>query len=155
MTDAATRLATRLERQDNNLAIVLSIHMFVEQFIDRLIGEKSEIASRILKDHRTYTFSVKLALVFHMRLLDRRLFDNLAALNSLRNTYAHEIDVDLAQSFDKGFVRQSGEPLFSDLVTTRRSIRKDPAAGVQTLLQIRDVTFGCLHEIAKRYAIGA
>ena len=70
--------------------------LFRHAALDRLIGEKSEIAGRILKDHRTYTFSVKLALVFHMRLLDRSLFDNLAALNSLRNSYAHEIDVDLA-----------------------------------------------------------
>ena len=155
MIDAATRLASRLERVDNHLVIVLSVHLFVEQLLDRLIGEKSEIAGRILKDHRTYTFSVKLALVFHMRLLDRRLFDNLAALNSLRNSYAHEIDVDLAQSFDKGFVRQSGEPLFTDVATSRRSIRDEPTAGVEVLSAIRDVTFGSLHEIVKQHGIGA
>ena len=155
MTDAATSLANRLERVENHLAIVLSVHLFVEQLLDGLIGKKSAIAGRILKDHRTYSFSVKLALVFHMRLVDRSLFDNLAALNSLRNTYAHEIDVDLAQSSNKGFVRQSGEPLFSDLAASRRSIRDDPGAGVQVLLQIRDVTFGWLHGIAKRYGIGA
>jgi hypothetical protein len=72
VTDAATRLVSRLERQDNHLAIVLSVHLFVEQLLDGLIGEKSAIAGRILKDHRTYTFSVKLALVFHMRLLDAK-----------------------------------------------------------------------------------
>jgi hypothetical protein len=155
VTDPATRLASRLERLENHLAIVLSIHLFVEHLLDRLIDEKSEIADRILKDHRTYTFSVKLSLVFHMGLLERSLFDNLAALNSLRNTYAHAIDVDLAQSFDKGFVSQAGEQLFSDVAATRQSIRDDPAAGVQALLQIRDVTFGWLHEVAKQHGIGA
>jgi len=109
VTDAATRLASRLERLDNHLAIVLSVHLFVEHLLDRLIDEKSEIAPRILNDHRTYTFSVKLSLVFHMGLLERRLYDNLAALNTLRNTYAHEIDVDLSESFDRGF-RTPGWP---------------------------------------------
>lgn len=155
MIDAATRLASRLEQVDNHLVIVLTVHLFVEQLLDRLIGEKSEIAGRILKDHRTYTFSVKLALVFHLRLLDRKLFDNLAALNSLRNSYAHEIDVDLAQSFDMGFVRRSGEPLFTDVAASRRSIRDEPTAGVEVLSQIRDVTFGSLHEIVKQHGIGA
>jgi hypothetical protein len=78
----------------------------------------------------------------------------LPALNSLRNTYAHEIDVNLAQFFDKGFVRESGEPLFSDLPAVRESIGNDPAAGAQTLLQIRDVTFGWLHEVATQHGIG-
>jgi hypothetical protein len=45
--------------------------------------------------------------------------------------------------------------LFSDLAASRRSIRDDPAAGVKVLLQIRDVTFGWLHEIAKQHGIGA
>jgi len=121
--------------------------------LDRLIDENSEIARRILKDHRTYTFAVKLALVFHMGLLERKLFDNLAALNSLRNTYAHEIDVDLAKSFDKGFARQDGEPLFADSAETSQSIGEDPEAGVQTLLRIRDVTFGWLHDVAKKHGI--
>jgi hypothetical protein len=155
VSDPATRLANRLERLENHLAIVLSVHLFVEHLLDRLIDEKSEIADRIRKDHRTYTFSVKLSLVFHLGLLDRILFDNIAALNSLRNIYAHAIDVDLAQSFDKGFVRQSGEPLFPDLAATRQSIRDDPAAGVHVLLQIRDATFGWLHEVARHHGVGA
>lgn len=50
---------------------------------------------------------------------------------------------------------QSGEPLFSDVAAMRQSIRDDPAAGVQALLQIRDVTFGWLHEVAKHHGIGA
>lgn len=153
MTDPATRLAGRLERLENHLAIVLSIHLFVEHLLDRMIDAKSEIAGRILKDHRTYTFSVKLALVFHMELLDRGLFDNLVALNSLRNTYAHEIDVDLGRSFDKGFVLQNGGPLFADLAATRQAIRDDPAAGVAALLLIRDATFGWLHEVAQLHGV--
>lgn len=131
MSDAATRLAGRLERLDSHLAIVLSVHLFVEHLLDRLIDEKSEIADRILKDHRTYTFSVKLSLVFHMGLLERNLFDNLAALNSLRNTYAHEIDVDLAQSFDKRFVRHDGEALFADLAATMEWEREQIRASIR------------------------
>ncbi len=105
MTNVATKLASRLERLESHLAIVLSVHLFVKHLLDRLIDEKSLIATRIRRDHRTYTFAVKLALVFPMGLLGKGLFDNLAALNSL--------------------------------------------------LQIRDVTFGWLHDVAEQHGVGA
>jgi hypothetical protein len=83
--------------------------------------------------------------------LPRHLFDNLVALNGLRNKYAHEIDVDLARTFAGGFVARSGDQLFPDATTARKLIEVDPATGMEALLRIRDATFGWLHEVARQH----
>lgn len=151
MNDAAAKLASRLACLDTNLSTVLSVHLFTECLLDELIDRESVIASR-LKDRRVYTFAVKLALVFHMGLLDKALFDNLVALNSLRNQYAHQIDVDLARSIGPHFVRRDSTPLFADLGETQRAIRDDPEGARRVLLEIRDVTFAWLDDVARRRA---
>jgi hypothetical protein len=146
--DIAAKLARRIERLDNHLAIVLAIHLFVEFLLDRLIEKRSPVAKLVLGDHRTYSFSVKLTLVFHIGVLPHELFDNLRRLNSLRNLYAHEIDVDLASRLDTGFLDRGGSSVFSDPGQLREEIRNDERRGVEALLGIRDVTFGWLHELA-------
>lgn len=153
MTDIAGKLADRLVRLDNHLAIVLSVHLFVEYLLDRLIDERSPIAKKILDDRRTYTFAVKLTVVFHLQLLEQSLYDNLVALNGLRNAYAHEIDVELTRVIDKGFKRSDGSPLFASIAGAVERIRNDPREGVLALMEIKDATFGWLHAVATRQGV--
>jgi hypothetical protein len=153
--DIAGKLAGRLERLDNHLAIVLSIHLFVEHLLGRFLEKRYLIANRVREYRFEYRFRVKLALAFHMGLIERGLFDNLAKLNELRNTYAHKIDVDLADKLDQGFLADNGQPLFADVAATRQSIRDDPStAGVEALLRIGDATFGWLHHVATQHGVG-
>lgn len=135
---------------------MLSVHLFVENLVDRLIEKHSKIAKSILDDHRTYSFSVKLALVFHMGLLPDGLFENLRILNALRNEYAHEIDVDLS----KQVFRRMGEivdrkraQLFHDRKAATKAIEEDPTAGIAALHRVREATFGWLWDVARSHGV--
>ncbi len=151
MTDVAKKLADRLERLDNHLAFVVSVHLFIESLLDRLLEKNSPRHKKILGDHRTYSFAVKLMLVLHLGLIEEMLFDNIERFNAMRNEYAHDLDVDLADVFDRGFVKKDGYPLFPDSAKTRKAIQEDDPknAGLGVLHQIREVTFDWLNEIFK------
>ncbi len=153
MRDVSSQLAARLRGLENPLATVLSIHLFTEYLLDQMIRLRSPVAADILKDHRSYTFSVKLTLVYHMNLINRPLFRNLRGLNGMRNEYAHEIDVDLARGIGRGFVDRETIPVFPGTQTFLRSVRNDRQSAAIALLAIRDVTFGWLHDIAEDHGI--
>lgn len=147
VTDLTARLSKRLDRLDNHLAYVLSIHLFVEYLIDRLIEKEAQEPSKILKDHRSYTFSVKLTLVYNMKLIGEHLHYNITRLNSLRNEYAHNIDVNLASRvIAMEFVSADGKPILRG-GRTRDEIERDPEGeGFKALSTIREVTFELLHD---------
>ena len=153
MRDVAAVFAKRLGALDSPLSIVVSIHLFAEYLLDRLIEAESPLAREILRDHRTFTFAVKLALVHHMDLVADDLFRNPRRLNSLRNRYAHEIDVDLAHGIGRGFVDRESRVLFADSEQLRSSVRDYPDEGVRALLRIGQVTFGWLHDVVEQHDI--
>ncbi len=148
--DLRSRLAQRLDRLESHLAFVVSLHLFVENLVDDLIRAKSETAAAILDDHRAYSFSVKLTLVFNMKLIPKGLFHNVRTLNDLRNRYAHHIDVDLASEFEtkvaQALVDRDGRRAFDQAKTKAAEIAADPAAGMQALRVLRQFTFDWLHD---------
>ena len=145
--DLKSRLVRRLERLENHLAFVVSLHLFVENLIDALIEHRSPTAKQILEDHRAYSFSVKLTIVFNMALVPEGLFKNLRALNSLRNEYAHQIDVDLAKSFaTKTFVSPRGGPAFCGVSFEDAFALESVDEGKKALSELREITFGWLHD---------
>ena len=129
------------------------MHLYVEHLLDAILRMKSPIrkATDNFKDHRTYSFAVKLALVAHLGILPDGLFENLQRLNSLRNEYAHGIDVNLADEFDskeRHFIRRDRNPLFDDVAGVRAAIEGDPDnAGLGVLESIREVTLDWLWEV--------
>ncbi len=144
-----------LEQLDDYLAIVVSLHTYVDYLLTRLIEHTSafEKVAKVIGDHRTYTFSVKLTMAAQMRLIDSSLYENIKKLTELRNDYAHEIDVDLAEKFDRGFVATDGTPAFADVRSIRERMNSEPRAGVEALLRIRDVTFGWLLTVCASHGL--
>jgi len=142
--------AEALATLDNYLAIVLSIHTFVESLLDQMIEAHSPAPPvyRQLRDAREFGFAVKLAIALQMRVIDEPLYKNLKRLNELRNRYAHEIDVDLASELSKSSFTTDGiSPVFPDLKTTCAAIADEPQRGIHALLKIRDATFGWLLQV--------
>lgn len=156
--DLAQRLASRLHQLENHLAFVLSLHLFVENLLDRVIAERSPVPKRILDDRRTFSFAVRSALVLHMGVIPQQLFENIAALNSLRNQYGHVLDVDLAEAASRAplssMMLRDGRRLIAHPQAAKAAIEGDPqSAGIDLLNGIRLVTFDWLHDICRAHGI--
>lgn len=147
--DLQTRLAQRLDRLENHLAFVVSLHLFVENLVNALIEERSRTPTLILEDHRAYSFSVKLTLVFNMRLIPEDLFKNLRVLNKLRNQFGHEIDANLGVFFkkdDNQLFDKSGS-LKADIKALAGRVEEELEEGLRLLVEVRKHTFDWLHEV--------
>ena len=131
------------------------MHILVEELLDRLIVACSPAPKRILADRRTYTWSVKLMLLHHMGLIDAGLFRNLEGLNRLRNEFAHRVEVELVEAFDKGFMARSGAAAFPRPGLTRTRFRDDPRdRGTEILTRIRKLTLDWLIATCRRRVSG-
>ena len=92
-----------------------------------------------------------------MRAFPVTLHKNIRALNKLRNTYAHKIDIDLPSVLfgaeSKPFFTREGEPAF-DAKHLRSKVESDPAGkGLEILQQIRELTFGWLLDECRKHGI--
>ena len=83
----------RMERSKDPNSNIIMTHLLVEYGLNYLIGAHCSNSKVILNDHRAYTFAVKLNFVFAMKLIPEELYTNIRKLNNIRNTYAHELNV--------------------------------------------------------------
>ena len=157
--DVSQRASLQLDRLDNHLAYVVAVHLFVEYLIDRVIlaGSKlspAETRKRILED-RNYTFAIKLTIALQMGALPAGLYENIRALNRLRNKYAHEIDVNLGEALfsGSGFILRDGGPAFNP-APARQAVEADPKnSGLLALQHVRHVTFDWLLSLCREQGI--
>ncbi len=66
----------------------------VEYGLNYLIHSNCPNQEVILSDNRSYSFSVKLNIVYAMKLIPENLYQNIKKLNKLRNEYGHNLEVD-------------------------------------------------------------
>ena len=78
------------------IILVLTIHLYTEFWINKLIELRSPNPKEILD--RNYVFAIKLMLVYNMGLIPEQLYLNIKKLNTLRNKYAHNLDYDFTKS---------------------------------------------------------
>ena len=86
-----TLYVDRVKNSDDELTNVITSHLLTEFILNRIIEEKCSNSKKILDDHKSYTYSVKLTLIQCMGLLPEDLYKNLNLLNHLRNSYAHNL----------------------------------------------------------------
>ena len=78
-----------LERKNERLYLILTGHLYIEIELNRLL-EKFIPNPEVLKLYKRSFFS-KLELAHSLDLVDRPIFDSLAAFNELRNKFAHRL----------------------------------------------------------------
>jgi hypothetical protein len=93
--DITFEFIVRVRVHDDESAIILKGHLLVEYLLDKIIEQKCKAPNKILDDSRTYSFSVKLQLVYSMGLLPDYLYENIVRINRLRNKLAHNLDFEL------------------------------------------------------------
>jgi hypothetical protein len=91
--DITFQFIARLRHHENELGLIIKGHLFVEFVINQIILKRCKGPKEILKDSRTYPFSVKLQLVYSMGLLPNPIYQNIRKINRIRNDLAHNLEI--------------------------------------------------------------
>jgi len=77
------------------ISTLLITHLYVEHFIDYIIENHFKLKKKIFDDHRSYSFSIKLDLVYEKDFIPEWLYFNIRKLNSIRNKFSHNLHFDI------------------------------------------------------------
>jgi hypothetical protein len=86
------RLINDLNRiKDDPLSLVLTLHLYVEFIVNRLIWKHFKNPEKILGSNkvREFKFSTKVDMLNAIGVVEGNIFDNIKILNSIRNDFAH------------------------------------------------------------------
>ena len=93
--DISFEYIAHLKNQEDGLGLIIKWHLLIEFVINRIILQKCKRPKKILDDHRSYPFSVKLQLVYSMELLPNHIYLNIQRINKIRNALAHNLEVEI------------------------------------------------------------
>jgi hypothetical protein len=99
-----------LRHHEEEVGLILKGHLFVEFVLNEVIRRQLVSPRNILNDHRSYTFSVKLQIVYSMGYLPAFLYANIGRINKLRNHLAHNLTLNLDPTQFR-FTRFDGEEI--------------------------------------------
>lgn len=94
----------RVGYHDDEISIILRGHLLVEYLINKIIQVKCKNPEKIL----SYPFSIKLQIVYSMKLLPDYLYKNIAKINNIRNGLVHNLNFN-NKEIDMKFLKSSGE----------------------------------------------
>lgn len=86
---------TRLRANDDEATVILVGHLIIENLLDKIIRIKCKSPKKILDDHITYCFAVKLQIVYSMGLLPDDVYKNILRINMFRNKFSHNIEFNI------------------------------------------------------------
>jgi len=75
----------------NTRLLILMMHLFMENFIEIIIKRNVLDSKKILNDDIRFSFYQKINIIAANKLIDESLYDDLRALNNLRNQYVHNL----------------------------------------------------------------
>ena len=105
--DLVAQYLFSLRHHEEEVGLVLKGHLFIEYVLNEVIRKRFRTPASILNDHRSYTFAVKLQIIYSAGYLPAYLFTNIRRVNRLRNHLAHNLTLDLDESQFK-FTRSDG-----------------------------------------------
>lgn len=142
--DLAAQYLLSLRHHEQEIGLILKGHLFVEYVLNEIIRKRLISPDAILADHRSYTFSVKLQMVYSIGCLPTHLYANIKRINRLRNCLAHNLTLDLDETQFK-FTRGDGTEV---LITTRARRSRYPAR-----VYCRTLCFGTLNQLRNHFAL--
>ncbi|EKS8359873.1 MULTISPECIES: hypothetical protein [Bacillus] len=84
----ANKALERFKKIDDEIALVVTIHLCTEYWLNRILEEK---LNKRKKGINELNFKKKLDLINKQCIIPGFLYDNIRKLNELRNTFAHEL----------------------------------------------------------------
>ncbi len=90
------------------ISTLLVTHLYIEYFINEIIENHFRLKGKILSDHRSFSFSIKLDLVYEKGFIPEWLYFNIRKFNKIRNEFSHNLHFDVLNS-DLTFKRDDDE----------------------------------------------
>src|SRR6266571_1922759 len=113
----------RLRHHTDELGLVVQGHLLIEFVVNGMIRRGLSKPTNILNDHRSYTFAVKLQILYSTGHLPEHIFRNIRRINSIRNHLAHKLDwksLDLDYKFSRYETEGRGDIDVRDTKTRRK-----------------------------------
>ncbi len=142
--DLTAQYLKTLRYHEEEVGLILKGHLLIEYVLNEIIRKRFKCPGPILKDQRTYTFSVKLQMVYSAGYLPIFLFKNIKRINRVRNQLAHYLTFRLdAKEFK--FTRSDGN---ETLVKCKGPPPQYPARHYCKML-----CFGTLSQLRNHFAL--
>ena len=139
--DITFQYTLRLGHHADEMSIILKGHLFIEYILNQIIELKCKNPSTILNDHRTYTFAVKLQILYSMGLIPHHIYLNIRKLNTIRNRLSHNLEFD-EKEIDYKFFKEDGIITVPIKSRSRYPIRRYlKLLSGATLIQLRNHVF--------------
>jgi len=142
--DLTVQYLLSLRHHEEEVGLVLKGHLFIEYVLNQIIRKQFKSSGTILKDPRSYTFSVKLQMIYSTGYLPPYLFLNIRRINRLRNHLAHNLTLDLNESQFR-FTRSDGTEI---LIKKHGKHPRYPARHYCKML-----CFGTLSQLRNHFAL--
>lgn len=142
--DLTAQYLLSLRHHEEEVGLILKGHLFIEYVLNQIIRKQFKSSGTILKDTRSYTFSVKLQMIYSTGYLPPYLFSNIRRINRLRNHLAHNLTLELNESQFR-FTRSDGTEI---LIKKHGKQTRYPARYYCKLL-----CFGTLGQLRNHFAL--
>lgn len=90
------------------ISTLLITHLYIEYFINAIIKSHFKLNKKILNDHRSYSFSIKLDLIYEKGFIPEWVYSNIRKFNQIRNDFSHNLHFDILNR-DLKFKRDDDE----------------------------------------------
>lgn len=135
----ALKFLYRIRKIQDPLAQIITLHLFTENWLDKLIKNKAKNPQEIQR----WNYRNKLSFVYNMDLIPDPLYHNLIKLNSIRNKCAHDLNYDLNEISLFDF---SLDSLHDNILKgVKKGLFDDDLTMGETIDVVGFVTFGYLH----------
>lgn len=143
--DAADEIACALFSADSALATVLQSHLFLEWCLGQILFSEfpNYPAIAVTKE---YSFSIKLDFAFAANLIPEVLYDDLKTMNKIRNQFAHNRHIEIAD------IDLSSFTWFKETGIKFKDEDRD-SLGVRVLLSMRVIAFFLVLEMDVLYPL--
>lgn len=131
----ANKALERFEKINDEIALVVTIHLCTEYWLNKLMEEKLNKSKNYIND---LTFKKKIDSINQQGMIPKDLYDNICKLNKLRNTFAHELFYNL-ENADWDYI--TPEDLFDGVKMRLQDQENDKTR----LVLIGALTFGWLN----------
>lgn len=86
---------------EDNRSLVILANSFFELLINEIIKKKLKTYKLILNDNRSFSYSIKLTILYELDIISKSEFEKLNILRRIRNDYSHKPFIDTKIDLNK------------------------------------------------------
>ncbi len=98
--DVAEKFVSRIQKSNDNLSSIITVHLFCENAINKLIEKEARRVNKTGSNDsyipiENSAYGIKLYFAYSIDLIGEKLYENLRLLNFWRNRVAHDVHTEI------------------------------------------------------------